>query len=313
MFSTKTMRYLSLLAALLPLCAIAKPHTVVVGNDDGWAVAQIRSQFTTLRAAGYIPLLSAPALNKSGAGNSTTTPKPLDVPCEFSTCPAGSPAVGSSPYPYIYDPYITYVNAYPVDAITYGINTTGRFLFGAVPDLAIVGPNVGNNLGPIIKTSATVRAAAAASLLGVPSVAFSAQTGAQISYITLFNEPTSKNSIAAAIYSRLTVNFLDNLKNSGSGPILPPGVSINVNYPAIDTCTSVESFSWVLTRVAPSTSTTVDVETCEGTQLRDESTVIKSGCYATVSVFNATTIEDVDAGTQAFVLNRLEALLSCIP
>lgn len=39
-------------------------------------------------------ILSAPAEDKSGTGSSTATPAVLAEPCEFDTCPAGSPAVG---------------------------------------------------------------------------------------------------------------------------------------------------------------------------------------------------------------------------
>lgn len=39
-------------------------------------------------------VLSAPAENKSGTGSSTATPVKLQQPCEFNTCPTGSPAEG---------------------------------------------------------------------------------------------------------------------------------------------------------------------------------------------------------------------------
>lgn len=39
-------------------------------------------------------VLSAPAENESGTGSSTATPTNLTEPCEFDTCPTGSPAEG---------------------------------------------------------------------------------------------------------------------------------------------------------------------------------------------------------------------------
>ena len=39
-------------------------------------------------------ILSAPAQNQSGKGSQTTTPVELAEPCQFDTCPAGSPAFG---------------------------------------------------------------------------------------------------------------------------------------------------------------------------------------------------------------------------
>ena len=39
-------------------------------------------------------VLSAPADNQSGTGSKTAPPTPLADPCEFDSCPAGSPAIG---------------------------------------------------------------------------------------------------------------------------------------------------------------------------------------------------------------------------
>ncbi|KAJ3559219.1 hypothetical protein NP233_g11319 [Leucocoprinus birnbaumii] len=72
----------------------SKKANILVTNDDGWAVAQIRSEFSALEAVGYNLVLSCPADNRSGTGNSTATPVPLAQPCEFDTCPTGSPATG---------------------------------------------------------------------------------------------------------------------------------------------------------------------------------------------------------------------------
>jgi 5'-nucleotidase len=38
--------------------------------------------------------MSAPAENESGTGSKTATPTVLATPCEFNTCPVGSPAEG---------------------------------------------------------------------------------------------------------------------------------------------------------------------------------------------------------------------------
>lgn len=39
-------------------------------------------------------VVSAPSENKSGTGSDSATPTPLTEPCEFNTCPTGSPAEG---------------------------------------------------------------------------------------------------------------------------------------------------------------------------------------------------------------------------
>jgi 5'-nucleotidase len=157
------------------------------------------------------------------------------------------------------------------------------------------------------------RAAAAASLLNIPSFAFSGDTAAQVSYTTLVTDPASKYSVAAAIYNQLTLKFLQTFLSDPQRPLLPAGVAVNVNYPSTDNCPTAANMSWVFTRLLPASSGTVDVKTCGRDQLPEESTTVRSGCYATISAFNATTINDVDAEKQEFVLNKVKALLTCLP
>ena len=69
----------------------------------------------------------------------------------------------------------------------------------------------------------------------------------------------------------------------------------------------------MLTRVNTAASgAAVDVETCGSDRLLTESHVIGlGGCFASVSVMNATSKGDVDAGLQGEVLGRLEGFLGC--
>ncbi|EPQ55705.1 sure-like protein, partial [Gloeophyllum trabeum ATCC 11539] len=142
---------------------------ILLTNDDGWAVAMIRAQNDALKEAGYNVVLSCPAENKSGTGSSTATPTTLTEPCEYDTCPTGSPPEGFNAS----DPTLNYVNAYPADSAKYGIQTLGPKFFGGKPDFVVSGPNVGNNLGNTVQISGTVGAACEAALEGVPSVSFS--------------------------------------------------------------------------------------------------------------------------------------------
>lgn len=128
----------TLILASLPLAANA--INIVQSNDDGWAEINLRTFYKTLKSAGYAALISAPAVNKSGTGSTTATPKALTTACEFNSCPAGSPATGS----YAGDANINYVNSYPATAIEYGIDTFAPKIFGKKPDLAVAGPNVGS-------------------------------------------------------------------------------------------------------------------------------------------------------------------------
>jgi len=286
---------------------------ILVTNDDGWATAQVRSEFDALDATGLFNLiLSCPAVNKSGTGNTTAVPAVLTAPCEFDTCPTGAPAVGFNAT----DPRLNYVNAFPVDAARFGIETLGpKFFNGQKPDFVVSGSNVGNNLGPGITGSGTCRAAAQAVMLGVPAVAFSGSTASQISFTTLESDPTSPLTLAAETYNTLTVKLVETLLSSHKRgkDILPPGAVVNVNYPSTTNCSSAADFKWVFTRLAPATNTTVDVETCgNGRVLKDESSAIRvAGCWVTVSVYDAVTVKDVDAGTQRDVLHKLSPILSC--
>ncbi|KAJ7260903.1 sure-like protein [Mycena haematopus] len=297
------------LALVALACAVSAQtaNKIVLTNDDGWAVAQIRAQNDALNAAGYNVVLSCPAINESGTGSSTANPTTLKSPCEFNTCPTGSPPTGFNAT----DPRLNYVNAFPVDAARFGIQTLSpQFFNGSKPDFVVSGPNVGNNLGSTVLISGTVGAASEAALEGIPSAAFSAATGGQVSYTTLTTSPTATDSKAAVIYSALTVKFLGVLLTS-SAPILPSGISLNVNYPSTSSCTSASAFRFVLTRINSNSGAT-DVATCGTTHLPTESSVIsESGCFATVSVFNASTKADVNAATQAIVLAKLTSIFTC--
>ncbi|KAF9074622.1 sure-like protein [Rhodocollybia butyracea] len=289
--------------------ALAHSTKILLTNDDGWAVAMIRTQNTALLNAGYDVVLSSPAQDESGTGSSTATPTVLNVTCEFDTCPIGAPPEGFNAS----DPRLNYVNSFPVNAVSYGIQTLAPKFFRRSPDFVVSGPNVGDNLGTsTVDESGTVGAACAASLLGVPSTAFSASGLSHVSYTDLANNDT--DTINAEVAAALTVEFVDALLAHGK-PYLPHGISINVNYPtpSLTSCASPSDFSFILTRIAPNANVT-DVETCGTDHLPGEVEVVATpGCFASVSVMNATTKADVDAATQAFVLRRLTGFLSCLP
>ncbi|SJL08462.1 uncharacterized protein ARMOST_11826 [Armillaria ostoyae] len=159
--------------ALLALLYLqnAQGSNIVLTNDDGWAVALVRAQNDALKAAGHNVgvnllrvcrchhkrseqvVLSCPAENKSGTGSSSAPATVLASPCEFNTCPTGSPAEGFNAS----DPHLNYVNAFPVDSARYGIQTLApQFFNGSAPDFVVSGPNVGNNLGTTVLNSGTV-------------------------------------------------------------------------------------------------------------------------------------------------------------
>jgi len=253
--------------------------------------------------------LSAPTQDNSGSGSLTKTPTTLDRPCQYDSCPTGSPAEGFNQS----DPYLNYVNAYPVDSVKYGIQTLAPKLFGSKPDFVISGPNVGYNLGLATKFSGTIGAAAEASLEGIPSVAFSGFSTSHVSYTSLESDPTSQASLASRIYASLTTDFVKNLFGNSTSSILPPDISLNVNYPPIDNCPHVSDFRFVMTRIFWNPFAT-DIPICGSNILPTETSVIHTpGCYSSVSVFNAKTKHDVDVITQAVVWDRLRNIFTCLP
>ncbi|RPD60811.1 sure-like protein [Lentinus tigrinus ALCF2SS1-6] len=294
--------------ALPLLSALVTATNIVISDDDGWATAQIRQQFDVLANAGHNVVLSAPALNQSGRGSSSKTPTPMTEPCEFNTCPTGSPATGSNAT----NPRLNYVNGYPVDAARYGIQTLApQFFDGAQPDFLVSGPNVGSNLGLVVLLSGTVGAACEAARSGIPAAAFSGASGSEVSYTTLESDPTAASTLAAQVYANLTSNFVSAITSS-PGPFLPSGVIVNVNYAAIDNCPTSASYKWVFSRLVWNIFET-DFETCNSNHLPSETSVVNAGCYASVSVISSSSKLDVNSTLQGQVFDRLQSLsLACL-
>ncbi|KAH6906544.1 sure-like protein [Coprinopsis sp. MPI-PUGE-AT-0042] len=279
---------------------------VVLTNDDGWAVAQIRAQYDALTAAGHDVVLSCPAENKSGSGSLTLPPSPALFGCQFDSCPHRSPAIGSDPK----NSRLNYVNSFPVDAAREGITGAGPVIWGTGPDLVISGPNVGTNMGLTTPLSGTIGAASYAALHGIPSIAFSGESGSRVSYTTLASDPDSPATQAAHIYSELVIKLTNTLISNGA-PYLPARIALNVNFASTDLCPDASSYRFVLTRVL-ATAIGNDATTCGHNRLPAETMAIKQGCIATVSVMNPITKWDASPQAQAAVLSRLEPILSCL-
>ena len=162
-------------------------------------------------------------------------------------------------------------------------------------------------------TGIVIRGAATeAAILGIPSIAFSGDNTAQVSYTTLTSDPSSSASKAAVIYANLTTKFTEALLSGATGAVLPPNISINVNYPATTGCTQVADYKFVLSRIYSNSAATV--QTCGATVLPTETSVVGTkGCYASVSVFSTPSKLDANVTIQALVEKQLGSLLSCLP
>ena len=152
-------------------------------------------------------------------------------------------------------------------------------------------------------------AATEAAKQGLPSIAFSGTTGSQTAY-------TAAPQIYVTVYAGLSTNVTQTLTQSGK-PYLPSGIFLNVNYPAVSdsTCSSLADFRFVLSRInSAGSSTDADVNTCGETRLPTETEVVNTaGCYASISVGEASTKGDAGAGAQTIVLGKLQSILSCLP
>ncbi|CAE6505801.1 unnamed protein product [Rhizoctonia solani] len=274
---------------------------VLVGNDDGWAEANVRAFYQTLSAAGYNTVVSAPVENQSGTGSSDSAAKVLTKAGQYNTVPVGAPAEGSNST----DSRLNYVNSYPVTAIKYGITTLAPKFFGGAPDIVVTGPNVGNNLGVATFFSGTVGAASEAAKQNFPAIAFSGDNSPARSYTTLV--PGDSSFLYAQIAQKLVATL-----TATSKPWLPSGV--NVNFPAVSsTCSKLSDFQFVLTRLYWNPLRD-DVVTCNnGGHLPDETpTKNTSGkCYVTVSAFDANNKRDASIAEQAVVLSKLSSILVC--
>ncbi|KAL8787755.1 MAG: hypothetical protein Q9195_007624 [Heterodermia aff. obscurata] len=228
-------------------------------------------------------------------------PTILEDPCEFHSCLPGSPPEGHEAW----DKRLNYVNSYPATSMICGIKKLSPKFFGGPPDIAVAA-----NLGDTVKLAGTVGAATAAAKEGIPAIAFSGTTGFPISYIEPQQFPYH------FVYADLSTNVTQTLAATAK-PYLPSNIWLNVNYPAvsISKCNSPAKFKFVLSRIhTADDDTQADVDTCGYTRLPIEKTVVKtSGCYASISVGNATTKSDVTAPQQAVVLDKLKSILSCLP
>lgn len=91
-------------------------------------------------------------------------------------------------------------------------------------------------------------------------------------------------------------------------PLLPEGVTVNVNYPAIDGCMNPSDYKWVFSRNLANIGQE-DIRMCESTVLPTEKDIIAAGgCFISVSVLKATTKANANAELQAAVYRQLNKL-----
>ncbi len=121
---------------------------ILISNDDGYFAPGIEQLAAALRAHAQVTVV-APERDRSGASNSLT----LDRPLQVRRAPNG----------------FLFVNGTPTDCVHLAV--TG--LLEELPDMVVSGINLGANMGDDTLYSGTVAAATEGYLLGIPSVAIS--------------------------------------------------------------------------------------------------------------------------------------------
>ncbi|KAH6685832.1 5'/3'-nucleotidase sure family protein [Plectosphaerella plurivora] len=294
------------LAALAHLVAAVQGVRIIHGNDDGWAELYVRSTNAALKAAGHQVILSAPAENKSGSSSSDEEPKPRTDACQYNSCPPNSGPLGVNAT----SPDLHWVNSFPVTAVRYGIDDFSKQSWPEGPELAVSGPNVGTNVWVQVPFSGTVGVAAfAAKDRKIPAIAFSGASGGTLAWNTV---PVPARS---TVYAELATRLV-NAVVAGGKPYLPEDVFLNVNFQSVnDRCSKADDFTWILTRINPPIFSAPDAVSCGDNRLPREANVIlrNDGCYATISVGDATDKTTATAEKQAPVFARLANFVSCLP
>ncbi|KAG8944408.1 hypothetical protein FRC04_001988 [Tulasnella sp. 424] len=274
--------------------ARATPIKILVGNDDGWAEANIRQLYADAQQAGNDVVLSAGAKNGSGL-SSLNVLYGIVSSAEYSSIPDGAPEVGFNQT----DPRLNYANGTPVAAIDYGFKAlTKKFWNGAKPDIVLSGPNVGGVANYAAKQ-------------GVPAIAFSGGDSGNRPWTALQPGDVSH------FYSQLAMT-ITNQVTSGSAPFLPNKVSLNVNFPnSSANCSTPADIKYVFTTIYPQPLTQAiqcnySVNgTAKSVKTPAEADVIASGaCLVSISAMGSDKL-DVDPATQTTVFKKLKPILSC--
>jgi 5'-nucleotidase len=244
------MNYRLIMSAGLALCASpAFALNIVLTNDDG-LTSNLKALYDELKSAGHSVIVSVPCSPQSGRSSaivmySTTTIVPdndktqieAEKGCHNGAAPAGAPAVG----PFTKTGYtggdFNYVHGTPVMSLMYGLDVLAPARWGKAPDLVLSGPNEGQNVGKLVINSGTIGNAQFAAGRGLPAIALSAGTNS-----------TDNNTLASPVsrtVAQLTTKLLTTLQaKAGTGPLLPAGVALNVNFPD----TPAVNASWAFTR-----------------------------------------------------------------
>lgn len=169
---------------------------ILISNDDGVEAEGIRLLEEIARTLSDDVWVVAPAQEQSGAGHSLSLHKPLRVK-----------QVGERRFS---------VDGTPTDAVLVGVM---EVLKDKRPDLMLSGINRGSNLAEDVTYSGTVSAAMEATLLEIPSIAFSNQK---------FTNPL-RDEIHWDVPLKYTAEIIQKIAKMG----IPRDRLMNVNFPGL--------------------------------------------------------------------------------
>jgi 5'-nucleotidase len=183
---------------------------ILLTNDDGHEAPGIRVLQASLKSKGHRVSMVAPSSEQSATSMSTTPRRNLAL----EELDKGS----------------WHLDAQPADTVLVALR---HLLEEDPPDLVVSGINFGPNLGVGLHASGTIGAAIIALLNGFPAIAVSAGM--------LFREARQKPATFPSTLkvfkpaAEFTCNVIESLQSSLelSGRLLPAGIMLNINYPAL--------------------------------------------------------------------------------
>ncbi|MFJ4373997.1 5'/3'-nucleotidase SurE [Pseudomonas japonica] len=203
-------------------CLAASPAfalNILLSNDDGYRHPNIRALYSALKAAGHQVKIAAPQSEQSARGGAFIYGREVSVGRD------SDPHYPDSYYISTHESGLCSSDACAGKEVRIEISGTPvmALLMGLKkvlpdPDLVIVGPNPGNNVGAINSASGTFNVASFAVRAGYPALAVSTDLKDQ-----------NPQGIATQVVK--LVDALDRHRQP-DGRLLPAGLGLNVNFPA---------------------------------------------------------------------------------
>lgn len=190
----------------------AQALNILLTNDDGYDHPWINAVRDSLLAAGHEVTVVAPAVNQSGQSAALT----LDAMRNKDAIRRAEPGVYA-------------VEGTPATAVILAVEQ----VMTERPDLVVSGTNDGANIGVLSSFSGTVGATVAAlNLVGEPIPAIAISSNRLDQSVAPGEEPNLGHAREIADFLVGVVAGLD-ASRAEDGALLPRGIALNINYPAL--------------------------------------------------------------------------------